>query len=70
MSISFCGSSVGMEIWSTGMPAPGNISTSGTYAPWSSPRSGMSWTGVPAPRSSLRTFSASCGAPGAAYRTW
>lgn len=46
---SFCGSSVGMEIWSTGMSASGNISTSGTYAPWSSPRSGTSWTGVPAP---------------------
>ena len=47
MSIRRRGSSVGMEIWSTGMSASGNISTSGTYAPWSRPRSGMSWTGVP-----------------------
>ncbi len=51
------------------MSASGYISTSGTYAPWSSPRSGTSWTGVPGVRSSLRTASASAGAPGASYRT-
>jgi hypothetical protein len=56
----------GVEICSTGTSAAGYISTSGTYAPWSRPRSGMSSTGVPAERSSLPTFPASSGAPGAA----
>jgi imidazolonepropionase-like amidohydrolase len=62
---SCCGSRVGMEICSTGTSAAGYISTSGTYAPWSRPRSGMSCTGVPAVCSSLRTSAASPGAPGA-----
>ncbi|CAM5716417.1 hypothetical protein SVIOM74S_02315 [Streptomyces violarus] len=65
ISMSRTGSSVGMETWRTGMSASGYISTSGTYAPWSRPRSGTSWTGTPGARSSFRTDSASSGAPGA-----
>lgn len=69
MSMRRVGSRVGMDIWRTGTSASGNISTSGTYAPWSSPRSGMSWTGVPGVRSRARTEAARSGAPGASYRT-
>src|ERR1700677_1616112 len=61
-SINSRGSRVGMDSWMTGTSACGYISTSGTYAPWSRPRSACSCTWPP---SSLRTASASAGAPGA-----
>ena len=65
ISMSRTGSRLGIEIWSTGTSAAGYISTNGTYAPWSRPRSGTSSTGVAGERSSLRTCAASAGAPGA-----
>ncbi len=61
------GSRRGMEIWSTGTSAPGYIATRGTYAPWSSPRSGPSVNAMSRRRSSSRTRVASSGAPGAGY---
>ena len=42
------GSSVGSDIWRTGMSASGYMIFSGTHAPWSSPRLGCWWTGSPA----------------------
>lgn len=36
---------VGMDSWSTGMSASGNMAISGSQAPWSRPRLGCWWTG-------------------------
>ena len=69
MASSRSGSRVGSEICSTGMSASGYITVSGTYAPWSRPRSGMSTVGSAWPSRS-RTRWASAGAPGAGYCAW